>query len=430
MDNEFGYIDDKPFNKCYTNKQVMAVITTDDDGIVFKVTGDISYDVFDSEEAPQKIYAVDRKLCPITAFRTYITSSTLTAISSTTFKSDLYFYKQGFQEKNEKIKHFTDKTKIYKIEYYNDSISRAFGNNSFMISKKYKRNKMKNAKITLKEIEEEKIGNINIDDNNIAIFLKYDFHYLHSYKNCENISITDNSHIILKFKKGIIFNDAYKYILLLDTIFYLMTLLKRRHKKIYVYDFRQNKYYCRDMKVEKEGREVTDRNFLICKRQEVISNFIKMFEELYILENESKNALFPFWEFDVKQTSLEIKFLEYYKTLEYLDYEKRKKLGKGKNKTFLKEILTNNKELRENFFGNQDITEIEEEIRALRNYYSHEGYYLEELPIPTERPRRYKEVTSEWLYNVLDFMKLASFIAIYKVCEINVEWNRLRYNIK
>ena len=45
-----------------------------------------------------------------------------------------------------------------------------------------------------------------------------------------------------------------------------------------------------------------------------------------ILEKDSKNALFPFWEFDIKQTSLEIKFLEYYKILEYLDYEKRKKI--------------------------------------------------------------------------------------------------------
>ena len=208
----------------------------------------------------------------------------------------------------------------------------------------------------------------------------------------------------------------HKYILILDTLFYLMTLLKRRHKKLYVCDFRQNKYYCQDMKIEKAGSKVTDRNFLICKRQEVITNFIKMFKVLCALENESKNALFPFWKFDVKQTSLEIKFLEYYKTLEYLYYEKQKKLGKGKNKTFLKKILTDNKERRESLFDNQNIEEIEEEIRALRNYYSHEGSYL--------------EVKAEWLYNVLEFMKLVSFMEIYKVCGINVEWNKLRYNIK
>lgn len=208
-----------------------------------------------------------------------------------------------------------------------------------------------------------------------------------------------------------------------------MTLLKRRHKKIVVSDFKNNKYYCRDMKIEDFDNNIRDRNFLTCKRENSISAFIKVFKTLYSLAKKAKNALFPFLEFDIKQSSLEIKFLEYYKALEYLDFEKRKKLGKGKNRLFLKDILTSNKDLKENFFHSQDVKEIEEEIRTLRNYYSHEGYYINKLPIPTDKPKRYKDINKDWLYNVLDFIEIASFLEFYKLCNININWEDLRYNI-
>lgn len=430
MENEFGYIDYKPFSECYTDRQIMATITTDKDGIEFKVTGNNKYSIFDIEKNTPEIYAIDSKLRPITAYRTTLTNSRLTAISSSTLRSDLYFYKQELLEKDKKIKHFTNQTKIYKIEYYNDSIARVFGNNSFKENITYKKNEFKSVKITANKSKEQKIGEININDNNIAVYLKYDFEYLHNYKKCEQITITNNSYIILRFQKGIVFDEAYKYILLLDSSLYLMTLLKRRHKKILISDFRNNKYYCRDMKIDNPDNIIKDRNFLICNREKSISSFIKIFNVLHSLEKESKNALFPFLEFDIKQSSLEIKFLEYYKALEYLDFEKRKKLGKGKNKLFLKDILASNKDLKDNFFDSQAVNEIEEEIRALRNYYSHEGYYIDRLPIPTDKPKRYKDIDADWLYNVLDFIKIASFLEIYKLSNINVSWKDLRYNIK
>lgn len=55
-----------------------------------------------------------------------------------------------------------------------------------------------------------------------------------------------------------------------------------------------------------------------------------------------------------------------------------------------------------------------EEIRALRNYYSHKGYYVHKLPIPTDKPRRYKIIETDWLYNVLNFIKVASYMEYTK----------------
>ena len=120
----------------YLSKVQVSLINTDEKGIEFKVTGNNKFSIFDIGKSLKEIYAIDSKFCPITAFRVNIINSKLTAISSSTLKSDLYFYKQGFQEENRKIKHFTSQTKIYKIEYYNDSISRVFGNSSFDIDLK------------------------------------------------------------------------------------------------------------------------------------------------------------------------------------------------------------------------------------------------------------------------------------------------------
>lgn len=221
MENEFGYIDDKPFSECCTDKQIIATITTDKDGIEFKVIGNNKYSIFNLEKSIPEIYAIDSKLRPITAYRTTIMNSRLTAISSSTLRSDLYFYKQELPTQNAGIKHFTNQTKINKIEYYNDSIARVFENETFKENLTYRKNKVKSIKIIANKRKEQKIGEINIDDNNITIYLKHDFGYLHNHKKCEQITITNNSYIILKFQKGIFFDEAYEYILLLDSALYL-----------------------------------------------------------------------------------------------------------------------------------------------------------------------------------------------------------------
>lgn len=180
-----------------------------------------------------------------------------------------------------------------------------------------------------------------------------------------------------------------------------------------------------------EERKVNDRNYLICDRKDSKDTFMNLFHNLYSINDDSKNALFPFLEFDTKQSSLEIKFLEYYKALDYIKLKENLMKGKGRNPNFLTEVLKENKSLKEKFFGTQDEKDIEEEIRSLRNYYSHTGYYIDnmQLPIPTDKPKRYKLINSKWLYDVLDFVKVSAYIEIYKLCGIAVDWNSIIYNL-
>ena len=136
MKNEFGYIDDRPFKECNTDKQIFSTITIDDEGLEFKINGVSKFGLFDYEEMPEVIYAVDNKLTAITALRINITNSNFSAISSSIIKSDLYFIKQGFLKENEQINHFKMQTKIRELCYYNNSIRRIFFNDS--IESKYK----------------------------------------------------------------------------------------------------------------------------------------------------------------------------------------------------------------------------------------------------------------------------------------------------
>lgn len=432
MENEFGYIDDKPFKECNKEKQIFSTITIDEDGLEFKINDISKFLIFDDEKTPETIYAVDNNLAAITALNVNVVNINFSSISTTTLKSDFYFKKQNLLEKNEKIEHFTTQTKIREICYYNDSIRHIFANDSINLEYKLKSNSLKFIKVTGKKVKKEKIGDLIITDNNIIeIFLSKDFSSSHKYINNEKIIIKDNSHFILKFKKGIIFENAYKYILLLDSIIYLMTFLKRRHKTIFIKDFRKNSYLCRDKKIDFEERKIKNRNFLICDKINSKETFMNLFNNMYSINEESKNALFPFLEFDAKQSILEVKFLEYYKTLEYIKLKENEKKGKGKNHTFLKEILKENLTLKEKFFGTQNEDEIEEEIRSLRNYYSHTGYYIDkmQLPIPNESPNRYKNIDSKWLYDVFDFLKVSTYVEIYKLCGLSIDWNDIIYNL-
>ena len=280
-----------------------------------------------------------------------------------------------------------------------------------------------------KKVEEQKIGKIDINDNTINIYLKSNFKYNHSYIDVEKISIIDRSSIILKFRKSINISEVYKLIQLLDSTIHLLVLTKKRHRRINIFDYCKNKFLYRDKNTYIMQNAKRERNFSICKREESFEVFIKLFKNLYNFEKDNKNALFPFIEFDRKNSSAEISFLEYYKVLEYLSFLEQKEEGKGKDRLFLRKKLEKNNGLCKHFFNNQNIEEIEEEIRSLRNYYSHTGYYVDMLPIPTEAPRRYKKIEINWLYNVYKIIKVLAYLEMYSYCGININYNNILYLI-
>ncbi len=426
MEKEQAYIDDKPFNNLDENEQNLSIISTDKNELEIQVLDNSKYSFSDFNRV-KTLYVLGNNFI-LTAFNVRMINIKLSYMPEAIFKSKLFFYRRFIPTDNNEIKHFTENTKIRKLEYYNDSIAKVFKNISIKSFRETKKNKLNKVTIEANNIKERKLFDIEINKVKLSLSLKSNFNYSHNYNNLEEI-IKDRSNIIIKFSKGMIFKEIYKYILILDTVFYLMTLNKRRHKEVYLYDYKGNKYSCYDEKMEESDIKVNDKNYLIVNGDMVYITFEKLFKGLCRFKEDSKNAIFPFLNYDIKNTSIEISFLEYYRVLEYLKRDENKENGKGRNSIFIKDVLKDNKELKEKYFKDYKIEELEEEIRSLRNYYSHYGYYINKLPIPTFNRKRDKIITVDWILKVHDLIKSIAYIEIYRTFGINVDWSRLIYYI-
>lgn len=226
--------------------------------------------------------------------------------------------------------------------------------------------------------------------------------------------------LLYLLKSGIVFEEAEKYMLLLDSIMYLLSGNISRYTNIIFEDFEKNSYIYNDKKENIQSR-VRSKFLNIIEEKELNMIFINLLRNMIQMYDKAKNAIFPFIKYDIKPF-FEIKFLEYYKTLEYIKAKESKKINESKNKKFLLDILTKDEKLKYEFFGNQEPGKIEEEIRGLRNYYTHTGYYIDndEIPIPTNKPTRYKKVDDKWLYKVLKYIITVTEMELYNLCGINL----------
>ena len=69
-------------------------------------------------------------------------------------------------------------------------------------------------------------------------------------------------------------------------------------------------------------------------------------------------------------------------------------------------------------------------MRELRNYYSHEGYYLDILPITKNKQIiRYKNVNSQWKVDTKNFIKKIAYLEIYNMAEIQIDEKEFISNV-
>lgn len=424
MDNEFGYLDVIPFEEIDEKEQKLAIVNQEDDKLELKVKDVEKFNTFGfyNGEFGKLIetgifYGINSNYQPLTLYRCSINSSSFKSISHSIISSQMYVV--GNQALSP-IVHFTDKTKIKKIIYYNDNIKYIFPSKSMIIKRKV--NEMN---IEAKKEKEKIISSIDYDGNKITI--KLISSYRHS-GNIYNLNIRPISYFEISFKKSVDFNMVLKISNRLDSILYLFLYTSGRSKQLTLYDTKKNSYEFYNLKnKDKEKKQPT---FYLDKRENNISNFNKLFNLFISINNDNSNSFFPFLHFDRKVVSSEIQFLEYYRVLEYTDTETRKKLHQDKNKKFLIDLLKKYPKIKVIYFKEQKDDEIEEEIRALRNYYSHNGYYIKELPIPTFKPKRYKTIDAQWLYDVKNFIKAIAYLEVYSLAGITVDENYIITHLK
>ncbi len=424
MNNEFGYLDVIPFKEVDEKEQKLAIVNQKEDKLELKVKDVEKFNTFDFYNGEfgklietGNFYGINSTYQPLTLYRCSINSSSFKSISHSIISSQMYVV--GNQALSP-IVHFTNETKIKKIIYYNDNIKYIFPSKSMII--KRKENEMN---VEAKKEKEKIISRIDYDDNKIIIKL------INSYRhsgNIYNLNIRPISYFEISFKKSVDFNMILKLSNRLDSILHLFLYTSGRSKQLTLYDTKKNSYEFYNLKnKDKEEKQPT---FYLDKRENNISNFNKLFNLFISINNDNSNSFFPFLHFDRKVVSTEIQFLEYYRVLEYTDTEMRKKLHQEKNKTFLIDLLKKYPKIKDTYFKDKNDDEIEEEIRSLRNYYSHNGYYIKELPIPTFKPKRYKKIDTQWVYDVKNFIKAVAYLEVYSLANIIVDENYIITHLK
>ena len=414
MENNFAYIDNKPFDNYSKEKQMFSTFNINDNCISFQIPDYEKFFILRPNNT--EIYAIDHMLRSISAFNIKIHKHLLTPIPNTSISSNYYIYgiKDLTTEENIQMKHFTKQTKIFKLIYYHENLSTIFNSQSLNIN-----NSNSNFFIMQgKYFQKSGLGKIYFENNTINCSLHTNLDYHPKYYNEQSkITIQQNNSIVLKFKKGIYLNSAYRLINILDTVIHLMTLTYKSHNKIELKDFRNNKFQFIYKKYNDSTKNQHQSLFTICPQKE----FLNLFQKLLDIEQDSPNILFPFLEYN-RNSSLEISFLEYYRVLEYLNFKNQEKTNKGKNNNFLEKIFNENKELFKSIFDikESEIKDFTEIVRSLRNYYSHEGYYLKTLPVPTKKPEKHIPIDIIWLKNVYILIKKLSYIEIYKYCNCEI----------
>ena len=410
MNNEFGYIDNKPFSQINEKEQPLVVMNEEEDSISIKMNGVSTTDTFDMfDSGPGKLtesrvyYGVDSKNHSISFLNSHIINTTWSSISSSTITSKIYVKSR---ESLDQIYHLSPKTKIRKFDYYNDKLLFYFSDNPLTIKRK---GIIKELNITAKKTKPKLLFSVNYKGKIMKIFLVHSFI---SSGNIHDYSIKPNTYLEIAFNKGITIDDVIKISSRLDSTLHLCILNKNKSYVSTLYDYSKRSYNLYNLKNKTE--KTKDPIFNICKNKNDRNNIFKGFLMQFIdIDFEKNNTFLPFLHFNKGMDFHELEFLQYYKVLEVIDFEKQKKKGKGKNKCFLKKYFKKYPKLKDYFFKNDINDELEEEIRSLRNYYSHEGFYLDNLPIPTENPTRYKKIDIQWLYDVKRLVKIIAYLEMY-----------------
>ena len=126
MNNDFGYIDNKPFSQINEKEQPLVVMNEEEESISIKMNGVSTTDIFDMfDSEPGKLteskiyYGVDSKNHSLSFLNSHIINTTWSSISSLTITSKIYVKSR---ESLEQIYHLTPDTKIRKFDYYNDKL--------------------------------------------------------------------------------------------------------------------------------------------------------------------------------------------------------------------------------------------------------------------------------------------------------------------
>ena len=418
MNNEFCIISNKSFELNKEEDVREAIINEKDTHLEIEIRDADMFNNFlfwnkDNKKTTttQIYYAINKNGNPITLFDASIVKNIYRAIPTAIVNSTKYLIgtNNNFTKSPYEQKHFTENTKVKRINYFNETIINLLG------TKVFKKTETKDKFELIATRQKEKTLAI-VQANNYKITINYVDRYEFNYINRETI-IKPKNYFAIKFSKVIDIEESIKISNRVDTILHMLTLTKKRSNKLEIITMKKDQYNYFDLKHNNNNKS----NYrMLFKNDYMLKAFEKLCNLFLNIDEEEANSYFIFLHFDRPTTSNEILFLEYYRVIEYMHKIKQNKKGKGKNPLFLKDILDKYSDLVKKYFGNDAIETLEEEIRSLRNYYSHYGYYIKILPVPTDNTKYSKNITIDWLYKVKMIMKSIAYLEMYELAGIDI----------
>lgn len=438
MKNEFGYISKSTFDSCDINTyKVKAAAFDENESLKVKI---MNHDAFDelnhydrnnTGSINSTYYAIDSKGSPITLYNTQVVNSSFRAIPHALISCSMYMIGSPIEaQTTDRIKHFTDNTKVRKMLFYHDELIRVFGNEATSAKEKFSKcnkHKLIRVQCDAKPVKNRRLCELSMIDNSMKIDIVQSFDYnVSGYY--ELIKIAPKTYLSITFDKGVSVDEVHKIRKRLDSAIHLIAFCKTRNAVVRLKCYNNMTYTLNDLSSKNDlaKRSIHTLN----NGKDISDNFIKLLKLLFNISNENRNAFFPFLQYDRVPASVEIRFLEYYRVLEFMDTLNQREKRMGKSNRFLLRIVKKYSNLKQRYFPNDCDDAVEEEIRSLRNYYSHNGYYIDTLPIPAHKPKCYKDVDVGWLLDVAAYIRLVAYLELYSLAGIAVDENEIMHCIR
>lgn len=226
------------------------------------------------------------------------------------------------------------------------------------------------------------------------------------------LEIRYDSYLEFTCSKALKFEDVMDICHKLDAVMHLMTSTPRRFSYIEFIDADAYSYAYRDLDQIKENNTYTSRIRLIEGLNK--KSIVKLLDTLLLMDD---NAIFPIVEYTRRQ-SLEIQFLELYRTLEYIE----PLIAKDReDSTFLMNYFkTYTAEVKKIFGPNVQMWKLVFELKKIRNKYSHDGYFLGKITLEHREKKQKWTVTvdSEYMKKAVTLLRTIMYTVIYQKSQI------------
>ena len=365
------------------------------------------------------LYCTNSNNKHITLFDTFPKETNYSVRSSTKLLCKRYAIEKS---NNLNEYHITKKTNIKSFRYYSDSLGELFVNNTISD------NSSKFSSILKVEVKQKSvipIGTIYINEYKTIANVSLEFASHWEMRKKQSYEINAINYLSLSFNKSLKLNQIHSLAKKIDAIFYILTGNKNGFKFLSLKTRKGNEYDY----YFKEQKQNNTFHFLSLK-DDYPSCLLKLLTYFLNVDDDSANAISPFINFNKSSTLLDVSFSEYYRALEFM-YKHEK--GDYRETFILKFYIADYPKIKKYYYKNVSAKILEENLRNLRNYFVHYGYYIKYLPIPSERiknPTRRVKINHAFLYTAQKFLKTLSYAKLFKVCGIDFDENDLIRTIK